>query len=288
MMPGEGLRRPPTTGRSGLRTPRARSTSRGEPASVYLRAIFAKDRPSYRHGSPLAGGSVHIRANSLEDPWLFGSPLAGTAAKPQQRALQCPSFAAADAPRVAGACLHQEEAQPVHLVYQRVHCASVLHTRCPVFQGSEKAPWQPETPTRVRRYPRHRVWLGAIVVLVLAAIGAVVSLRPAGESEDSLFRLPASGTTPLAVVMPDVVAVPVSLEPIPTPPPLDVRAAPPIPAAPPTPAAAPAAPATDVQWQQTVEAALQPLVALQIEPAPLSPPRRSSAARRSRLGRRSC
>ncbi len=215
---------------------------------------------------------MHIRANSLEDPWLFGSPLAGTAAKPQQRALQCPSFAAADAPGVAGACLHQGEAQPVHLVYQRVHCASVLHTRCPVFQGSENAPWQPETPTRVR-YPRHRVWLGAIVVLALAVIGAVISLRPAGESEDFISRLPASRTTPLAVVTPDVVAVPLSLEPIPTPPPLDVRAAPPTPAAPPQ--EVPAAPATletDVQWQQTVEAALQPLVALQNEPAPLSPP----------------
>lgn len=146
----------------------------------------------------------------------------------------------------------------------------MLHTRCPVFRGLAEAPWQPLTPTRVH-YPRHRVWLGASVVLALALIGTVVFLRPAGESEDSLSRLPTSPTTLSAVVTPDVVAVPLSLEPIPTPPPLDVRAAPP------TPAAAPAALATDVQWQQTVEAALQPLVALQNQAAPLSPPEAESS-----------
>ena len=66
-------------------------------------------------------------------------------------------------------CTRYASAYPIHLAYQKIHCITSRHERCPVFLGVEERPCPPEVSRRAadRRRRARRVLTAATVVVAL-------------------------------------------------------------------------------------------------------------------------
>ncbi|MCZ6707277.1 MAG: LysM domain-containing protein [Chloroflexi bacterium] len=74
-------------------------------------------------------------------------------------------------------CTRYASAYPIHLAYQKIHCITSRHERCPVFLGIEERPCPPEVSRRAadRRRRARRILTATTVVVALGLPFAVAA-----------------------------------------------------------------------------------------------------------------